>query len=307
MPRAGLRARSGGRPAPESDVRGGRRAGARRRHAALRARRRQRARLHAPRADTQGADGPQGRGAARASGGRRSASTSPGCWPASRARSLHSRSSTAAGPASSSAERRRPRRRALCTRQHLRPRLEQPVSVPAPPRVVAVLDGTCPGAERRAAALAGFMRDGLRLAGRHARSGSRHRDRGVLHGRVRARAPGGARADRRGPARPRARAPAGHPGRLPHGVRGGRRRRALRLPRRPARDGAGGAARGARRRRSAHRRARRRGGDRRPALPARRVLEPPHGQLPAAPAAVVHHAGRRAGTTPVWTRPASTP
>ena len=39
------------------------------------------------------------------------------------------------------------------------------MSTPAPPRVVAVLDGTCPGAERRAAALAGFMRDGLRLPG----------------------------------------------------------------------------------------------------------------------------------------------
>ena len=33
------------------------------------------------------------------------------------------------------------------------------------PRIVAVLDGTCPGAERRASALAGFMLDGLRLPG----------------------------------------------------------------------------------------------------------------------------------------------
>ena len=37
-------------------------------------------------------------------------------------------------------------------------------TVPAP-RVVAVLDGTAPGAERRARALGGFLRDGLRLAG----------------------------------------------------------------------------------------------------------------------------------------------
>ena len=40
------------------------------------------------------------------------------------------------------------------------------MSTPARPRVVAVLDGTCPGAERRAAALAGFLRNGLRLPGR---------------------------------------------------------------------------------------------------------------------------------------------
>jgi electron transfer flavoprotein alpha subunit len=39
------------------------------------------------------------------------------------------------------------------------------VSTPAAPRVVAVLDGTTPGAERRARALGGFLRDGLRLAG----------------------------------------------------------------------------------------------------------------------------------------------
>ena len=35
----------------------------------------------------------------------------------------------------------------------------------ATPRVVAVLDGTVPGAERRARALGGFLRDGLRLGG----------------------------------------------------------------------------------------------------------------------------------------------
>ncbi len=39
------------------------------------------------------------------------------------------------------------------------------MSTPSTPRVVAVLDGTCPGVERRAAALAGFLRDGLRLPG----------------------------------------------------------------------------------------------------------------------------------------------
>jgi electron transfer flavoprotein alpha subunit len=39
------------------------------------------------------------------------------------------------------------------------------VSTPAEPRVVAVLDGTIPGAERRARALGGFLRDGLRLPG----------------------------------------------------------------------------------------------------------------------------------------------
>ena len=37
------------------------------------------------------------------------------------------------------------------------------MSAPATPRVVAVLDGSCPGVERRARALAGFLRDGLRL------------------------------------------------------------------------------------------------------------------------------------------------
>ena len=39
------------------------------------------------------------------------------------------------------------------------------MSAPAEPRVVAVLDGTIPGTERRARALGGFLRDGLRLAG----------------------------------------------------------------------------------------------------------------------------------------------
>jgi len=39
------------------------------------------------------------------------------------------------------------------------------VSAAVEPRVVAVLDGTTPGAERRARALGGFLRDGLRLAG----------------------------------------------------------------------------------------------------------------------------------------------
>jgi electron transfer flavoprotein alpha subunit len=38
------------------------------------------------------------------------------------------------------------------------------VSAEATPRVVAVLDGTGPGAERRAEALGGFLRDGLRLS-----------------------------------------------------------------------------------------------------------------------------------------------
>jgi len=37
------------------------------------------------------------------------------------------------------------------------------VSAPATPRVVAVLDGTCVGVDRRARALAGFLRDGLRI------------------------------------------------------------------------------------------------------------------------------------------------
>ncbi len=37
------------------------------------------------------------------------------------------------------------------------------MSALATPRVVAVLDGSCPGIERRARALAGFLRDGLRL------------------------------------------------------------------------------------------------------------------------------------------------
>jgi electron transfer flavoprotein alpha subunit len=37
------------------------------------------------------------------------------------------------------------------------------VSALATPRAVAVLDGSCPGVERRARALAGFLRDGLRL------------------------------------------------------------------------------------------------------------------------------------------------
>ena len=39
------------------------------------------------------------------------------------------------------------------------------MSAAVEPRVVAVLDGTTPGAERRARALGGFLRDGLRLAG----------------------------------------------------------------------------------------------------------------------------------------------
>ncbi len=39
------------------------------------------------------------------------------------------------------------------------------MSAATTPRVVAVLDGTTPGAERRARALGGFLRDGLRLAG----------------------------------------------------------------------------------------------------------------------------------------------
>ena len=37
------------------------------------------------------------------------------------------------------------------------------MSAPATPRVVAVLDGTCVGVDRRARALAGFLRDGLRI------------------------------------------------------------------------------------------------------------------------------------------------
>ena len=39
------------------------------------------------------------------------------------------------------------------------------MSPAAAPRVVAVLDGSCPGVERRARALAGFLRDGLRPGG----------------------------------------------------------------------------------------------------------------------------------------------
>ena len=39
------------------------------------------------------------------------------------------------------------------------------MSTASTPRVVAVLDGTTPGAERRARALGGFLRDGLRLGG----------------------------------------------------------------------------------------------------------------------------------------------
>ena len=180
------------------------------------------------------------------------------------------------------------------------------MSTAATSRVVAVLDGTTPGAERRARALGGFLRDGLRLAGDTAVAAAdavtlafyaddADRDRLV------ALAPTGDVRLIRTPAfRPDLMAAAltafeaGGGAELfvfPGGPLG------VELAARLAARAGGGVLTDVleRRRRS-----------RRPALPARRLLQPPHRPVPSCAGRPGASRSTRTGTTPASSRPPST-